>query len=562
MISNSSALQLAFQTATLINDLSPTNPATRIMSAFIGIDIGDHTCKVSNVGLLIPNIPLIRSSKVATASPNGSADALDSLSVSYLKPVIRCVLPASASTHVPDRYLHRSILSFDGVRCVVGRHALPESSYHNTVGCFKQLSRADPTGADSTDKERRLAHTAIARMDGQGNHYIEVSAESSLPSWCLRCYLSQVDCNGEIHRLTIVQLVAMFLHGVSAIVTQAAESPISRAVITVPAWYTEHERSVIAHACSIAGLGPAGLINDNIAVALSYYITHPGLADSDVPINSVFVDVSHSGCSVMVVSFTENMMLIKGVASDSSVGGSSIDDALVHHFSAEFAAMHQIDAFGDPKAAAAFWDECQRVKETLSAAEETLFVFEAAEGISYKAVLTRDTFENLISDILVRIAMLLGQALDQAQLTWDEIQIVNMGGGTAEIPSIQQTIKAFFGGKDICSPVSSQSSAAEGALYACTMPPAQLSKQDCCFSRSGVYPVHPSATDSGMMGWTSISYDKGGNADENEVVFESVTTQAGMHTLERSSPKFKVSLGLYHEISCQRFIYFGTRKQH
>ncbi|KAG1871367.1 heat shock protein 70 family [Suillus subalutaceus] len=272
-----------------------------------------------------------------------------------------------------------------------------------------------------------------------------------------------VDVEGTIG----VELVAMYFGKLRDITANELKTAVSDLVIAVPGWYTDIQRRAVLDAAQIAGLNALRLINDATAVALGYGITKLDLPEPENPRHVMFVDVGHSSMSVSVVAFSKGQLSVKAAAYDRHLGGRDIDYALIQYFAAEFNAKYHIDVLSNPKATFRLLSGCEKLKKILSANNEApLNVESLMNDIDASSKLNRETYEELISGVLDRIAVPLQQALAESQLTIDDIDTVELVGGTTRIPAVRARIQAALGGKVLSTTLNQDEAIARGATFA------------------------------------------------------------------------------------------------
>lgn len=243
-------------------------------------------------------------------------------------------------------------------------------------------------------------------------------------------------------------------------------------VIAVPGWYTDIQRRAVLDAASIAGLTTLRLINDTTAAALGYGITKSDLPEPENPRHVAFIDIGHSSLSVAIVAFSKGQLTVKSTAYDRNLGGRDIDYALVQHFAAEFKTKYKIDVLSNPKAIFRLTAGCEKMKKILSAnAEAPLNVENIMMDVDAASHLARDQFEELISGVLDRISAPLQRALADSGLTLEQIDAVEMIGGTTRIPAVRTRISTAFPGKTLSTTLNQDEAVARGATFSC----AQLS---------------------------------------------------------------------------------------
>lgn len=260
----------------------------------------------------------------------------------------------------------------------------------------------------------------------------------------------------------------MYLGKLRDTTSRELKSTVSDFVIAVPGWYTDVQRRTIQDAAAIAGLNALRVINDTTAAALSWGITKTDLPEPENPRHVLFVDVGHSSLSASVVAFSKGQLVVKSSAYDRHLGGRDIDYALLKHFATEFKTKYKIDVLSSPKATFRLAVGCERLKKILSAnSEAPLSVESIMNDIDASSKLSRDAYEELIAPVLDRIAVPLQQAIAESGLSLDQIDAVELIGGTTRIPAIRTRIQAALGGKPLSTTLNQDEAVARGATFAC-----------------------------------------------------------------------------------------------
>lgn len=274
---------------------------------------------------------------------------------------------------------------------------------------------------------------------------------------------------GEPHQFSFTQVAAAYLGKLRDTAQAELKQAVSDVVIAVPGWYTDVQRRALYDAAQIAGLNALRLINDTTAVALGYGITKADLPeDPESPRHVVFVDVGHSNYSVAVVAFSKGQLTVKSTAYDRNFGGRDFDFALVQYFAEEFKTKYKIDVLSSPKAVFRLAAGCERLKKVLSAnGEAPLNVESIMNDVDASSSLSRETFEGLTDHLLSRVNGPLEEALKNAGLSIEQVDAVELVGGSIRIPAIKERISAFFGGKTLNYTLNQEEAVARGATFAC-----------------------------------------------------------------------------------------------
>ncbi|KAG2154424.1 heat shock protein 70 family [Suillus bovinus] len=341
-----------------------------------------------------------------------------------------------------------SLVAFGPKQRSIGESAKTQetSNFKNTIGSLKRLIGRTLQDTDIEVEKKFLNATLV---DVGGTIGVEVTYR------------------GEKQIFSATQLVAMYFGKLRDITANELKTAVSDLVIAVPGWYTDIQRRAMIDAAQIAGLNALRLINDTTAVALGYGITKLDLPDPENPRHVMFVDVGHSSMSVSVVAFAKGQLSVKAAAYDRHLGGRDIDYALIQYFAAEFNGKYHIDVLSNPKATFRLLVGCEKLKKVLSANNEApLNVESLMNDIDASSKLTRDTYEGLISGVLDRIAAPLQQALAESGLTIDDIDTVELVGGTTRIPAVRARIQAALGGKFLSTTINQDEAIARGATFA------------------------------------------------------------------------------------------------
>ncbi|KAJ4525261.1 adenyl-nucleotide exchange factor sse1 [Exophiala dermatitidis] len=281
---------------------------------------------------------------------------------------------------------------------------------------------------------------------------------------------AEVTYRGEKRQFTAVQLIAMFLGKIRDTASRELKLPVSDVVVSCPPWFTDAQRRAMLDATEIAGLKLLRLINDNTATALGWGITKSDLPEGDAkPRRVCFVDVGYSDYSVSIVEFRKGELSVKSTAFDRHFGGRNIDKALVDHFAAEFKEKYKIDITTNAKAYTRVAAAAEKLKKILSAnAQAPISIESLMEDKDVKGMLKRDELEELIKPLLDRVTAPLEQALAEAKLKVEDIDVIEMVGGSTRVPAIKERISQFFG-KPLSYTLNQDEAIARGCTFSCAI---------------------------------------------------------------------------------------------
>ncbi|KAI0394369.1 heat shock protein Hsp88 [Xylariaceae sp. FL0594] len=289
-----------------------------------------------------------------------------------------------------------------------------------------------------------------------------------------------VDCNGIVgaevsyqgkkQKFSSTQLVAMFLSKVKQTAAAELKLPVADVVMSVPPWFTDVQRRALIDAAEIAGLKPLRIMNDTTAAALGYGITKLDLpGPEEKPRRVCFIDIGHSNYSASVVEFQKGELTVKSTAYDRHFGGRDFNLALVNHFQREFKGKYHIDISTNPKALARVEAAAEKLKKILSANQQAPMNIESLmNDIDVNAMVTRQEFEAFVEPLLNRVTAPLEQALADAKLTKDDIDYIELVGGSTRVPAIKERIQAFFG-KTLSFTLNQDEAIARGCAFGCAI---------------------------------------------------------------------------------------------
>merc|ERR1712038_319986 len=281
------------------------------------------------------------------------------------------------------------------------------------------------------------------------------------------------------------ELVAMVL-SYARDITKAygVEGTITDCVLTVPSFYTQHERSALLDAAQLADLNVLALIDENTAAGLHYGLDRI----EEEPQNILFYNMGASALQVSVIQYHNyekkekygkgrkvGSFQVLGKAWDSNLGGLAFDARIVDFMAEEFneqwnakrndGETKDVRKYARPMAKLRI--QANKVKHVLSANNDfPIFIDALYDDTNYKSHLSRAKFEEICHDLLERSTVPIQNALKAANMTLDDIQGVELIGGGMRVPKIQEKIQTALGGKlDLGMHTNSDESMALGAAF-------------------------------------------------------------------------------------------------
>ncbi|KAF5346723.1 hypothetical protein D9756_010386 [Leucocoprinus leucothites] len=345
-----------------------------------------------------------------------------------------------------------SLVAFGPKQRAIGESAKSQetSNFKNTIGSLKRLIGRTVNDPQVDNVEKKFMNASLVDINGTLG--------------------AQVNYLGERQSFSFTQLVGAYLGKIRDITAKELKTGVSDIVIAVPGWYTDIQRRAILDAAAIANLNVLRIINDTTATALGYGITKSDLPEPDNPRHVAFVDVGHAGFSVAIVAFAKGQLTVKSTAYDPNLGGRDIDYALLTHFAEEFKTKYKIDVMSSPKACFRLGASCEKLKKVLSAnSESPLNVESIMNDIDASSKLTREQLESLIVPLLDAVEAPIHRAIAESGLTLEQLDSIELVGGSTRVPALRARIQQAFGGKPLSFTLNQDEAIARGATFACAM---------------------------------------------------------------------------------------------
>ena len=220
--------------------------------------------------------------------------------------------------------------------------------------------------------------------------------------------------------------------------------PVSEAVITVPAYFTDAQRQATKDAGRIAGLEVKRIINEPTAAALAY-----GLGKDADQLIMVY-DLGGGTFDVSIIEMGDGVQEVKATAGNNHLGGDDFDERLVNYLVEEFRKANGIDLRQDKMAHQRLIEAAEKAKIELSGMTTTQvnlpYITADATGPKHlDMTITRAKFNELTADLVEKTMAPVRQALSDAGLSPSDIQKVLLVGGSTRIPAVQEAVKSFMG---------------------------------------------------------------------------------------------------------------------
>ena len=220
---------------------------------------------------------------------------------------------------------------------------------------------------------------------------------------------------------------------------------VERAVITVPAYFSDEQRRATVEAGILAGVRVERIINEPTAASLDYGIDH-----MEECRNVLVYDLGGGTLDVTVLEMFEGVLDVKASSGNNRLGGKDFDESLMDFTLDNFRRRNNVDVSGDLRAMARLKEACEKCKIALSNLDEYTVVlpfFAAVEGnpVALEERISREMFEEVIREKVDSTGKQIALALGDAGLTADDIDVVLLVGGSTRIPYVKMFIEKTLG---------------------------------------------------------------------------------------------------------------------
>ena len=338
-----------------------------------------------------------------------------------------------------------SVVSFDGNERLIGQAGKEKITKNskNTVYDVKRL-----IGRRFTDK---IVQENMKRWPFK----VEKDDKTDRP-------LIVVDYLGQKKKFLPEEISAMILGKMKKIAEDYVGGEVKNAIITVPAYFNDSQRQSTRDAGRIAGLNVMRIINEPTAAAIAYGLDNRSKEERIV----LVFDLGKETLDVSILSINEDTFEVKSSSGNTHLGGEDFDNQIMELCIQKFKEETGTDITGNQKALRKLKFYCESAKRNLSSADEThIEIDNLAEEEDLDIIITRVDFEEHCNELFERCFDSIKQAMEEASLSKKDIDDIVLVGGSSRIPKIQEMIKNYFNGKELCKNINADEAVAYGAAY-------------------------------------------------------------------------------------------------
>ena len=303
----------------------------------------------------------------------------------------------------------------------------------------------DPAKRQAVTNPKKTIYSIKRYM---GEHFSHLSEEDkNVPYELVKGANDTVKVKIDDREYTPQEISAMILQKMKKTAEDYLGQEVTRAVITVPAYFNDAQRQATKEAGEIAGLKVERIINEPTAAALAY-----GLDKSHKDQKIAVYDLGGGTFDISILDLGDGVFEVLSTNGDTHLGGDDFDNVIINWLAGEFQSEEGVDLKADPIALQRLKEAAEKAKGELSSSTQTEinlpYITATASGPKHLVkTLTRAKFEQLSVELVKRSMEPCKKALSDAGLSVSDIDEVILVGGSTRIPIIQEEVEKFFGKK-------------------------------------------------------------------------------------------------------------------
>jgi heat shock protein 1/8 len=277
-----------------------------------------------------------------------------------------------------------------------------------------------------------------------------------------------VEWEGKQHKFSPEELSSMILQKMKSIAETYLGEEVKDAVVTVPAYFNDAQRQATKDAGAIAGLNVLRIINEPTAGAIAYGLEKKQIDNVTNPngTNILVYDLGGGTFDVSILNISEGVFEVLSTAGNTHLGGSDFDQLITNFLIEEFLKKNKTVSRSDinDKVMRRLRSYSEKIKRELSSATKSSIEIDALyKGIDFQTTLTRARFEHLCDSLFRETLASVEKAVKDSGLAKSDIHEIVLIGGSTRIPKVQEILKQYFNGKELCKSINPDEAVAYGA---------------------------------------------------------------------------------------------------
>lgn len=341
-----------------------------------------------------------------------------------------------------------------------------------------QGNRTTPSYVSFTDTERLIGegsknqaamnplNTIFDAKRLIGRNYTDQEVQNDIKLWPFKVInkdnkpVIEVNYKNEVKQFYPEEISSYVLTYMKKIADEYLGQDVKDVVITVPAHFSDAQRTATKDAGSIAGLNVLRIINEPTAAAIAYGLDSKSKEEQNV----LIFDCGGGTHDTSILTIDDGVFEVKATSGDTHLGGEDFDNALLQHFAREFKRKNNKDLMTNERSIRRLRTACEKAKRTLSSSTKADVEIDSLfEGIDFNSSITRARFEDLCMPFFRKAMIPVEKVLSDSGLSKSEINEIVLVGGSTRIPKIQSMLSEFFNGKSLCKKVNPDEAVAYGA---------------------------------------------------------------------------------------------------
>ncbi|MEZ4845728.1 MAG: molecular chaperone DnaK [Bdellovibrionota bacterium] len=289
------------------------------------------------------------------------------------------------------------------------------------------------------------AHTVYSSKRLIGRKYFSQEVKKAkvlMPYQIVEGPNQSVEISIDNKQYSLQEISAMILRKMKSIAENYLGEEITKAVVTVPAYFNDNQRAATIDAGQIAGLDVLRIINEPTAAALSYGYGKTGQQ------KVVVYDLGGGTFDVSVLELGNGVFEVISTAGDTFLGGDDFDDRIIDWVTSEFRKKYDYDLFEDKKTLQSLREKAEVARINLNTKDNSTIVLDPISAgdktVDFSIDLTRKIFYELVGDLMQRTLQVCDEAIQKARLSLKDIEGVILVGGPTRMPIVKEFVKTYF----------------------------------------------------------------------------------------------------------------------